>query len=59
MARHDIIRNIDKIPNEDFVLAENITFSLPAGKYTFFLRLEDLNDNNLGVFSQHFEVTTN
>ena len=58
-ARHDIVRNIDNIPDSKFLVDETISFRLPAGNYTFYLRLEDQNENNLGVFSQQFEVTEN
>jgi len=59
VARHDIVRNVDNIPDKKYMLSENISFHLPAGKYTFYLRLEDQNEKNLGVFSQHFEVSEN
>lgn len=57
VARHDLIRNIDKIPDDAYQITEKIQFDLPAGKYIFYLRLEDLNEKNLGIFSQQFEVT--
>jgi hypothetical protein len=57
VARHDLIRNINKIPDDNYLLEEKIRFNLPAGKYTFYLHLEDLNEKNLGVFSQQFEVS--
>ncbi len=56
VSRNEVIRNISKIPNEEYILKETIILNLPAGKYTLFLRLEDQNEKRLGIFSQEFQV---
>jgi len=56
VARNEMIRNIGKIPDDEYLLKETIVLNLPPGKYTLFLRLEDQNDTRLGIFSQDFQV---
>ena len=56
VARNEVIRNISKIPDEEYMLKETIVLNLPEGKYTLFLRLEDQNEKRLGIFSQEFQV---
>jgi GWxTD domain-containing protein len=56
VAKHEIIRRIGNIPNDDFKFEESILLNLPEGKYTLHLRIEDQNADNLGIFSHEFEV---
>jgi len=56
VAKNEIIRRIGNIPNDDFRFEESIFVTLPEGKYTLHLRIEDQNAKNLGIFSQDFEV---
>jgi hypothetical protein len=56
VAKDEIIRKIGNIPNEDYKFEESIMLNLPEGKYTLHLRIEDQNADNLGIFSQEFEV---
>ena len=57
VAKSEINRRIGNIPNDDYVFKESILLNLPQGKYTLHLRIEDQNDDNLGIFSQEFEVS--
>lgn len=56
VARNEVIRNIGKIPGEEYLVKETIVLNLPTGKYTLYLRLEDQNEKRLGIFSQEFQV---
>ena len=56
VAKNEIIRRIGNIPNDDFRFEESILVTLPEGKYTLHLRIEDQNAKNLGIFSKDFEV---
>jgi len=56
VAKDEIMRRIGNIPNEDYKFEESILVSLPEGKYTLHLRIEDQNANNICLFSQDFEV---
>lgn len=57
VVKHEIIRRIGNIPKDDFKFEESILLNLPEGKYTLHLRIEDQNADNLGIFSQEFEVS--
>jgi len=56
VVKEEIVRRIENIPNDDFKFEESIPLNLPEGKYTLHLRIEDQNAENLGIFSQEFEV---
>jgi len=52
ITRNDIIRRIGKIPDQKFLIGESIYLDLPQGQFTLYLRIEDMNGANLGIFSQ-------
>ncbi len=52
VTHNDIIRRIGKIPDPEFLIGENIYLDLPRGRFTLYLRIEDMNGANLGIFSQ-------
>jgi hypothetical protein len=56
VAKNETVRQIRNIPDDDFKFEERINISLPEGKYTLYIRIEDQNAENLGIFSQDFEV---
>lgn len=56
VIKNEMIRRIGNIPDEEFTLEENILVNLPSGNYTLYLRIEDQNGSNLGIYSQNFEV---
>jgi hypothetical protein len=56
VARDEAIRQFKNIPDEDQTFEQNILVNLPLGKYTLYLRIEDQNASNLGIFSKEFEV---
>jgi hypothetical protein len=56
VTRNEVVRNISKIPDDEYVIKETIVLNLPVGKYKLFLRLEDQNAKRLGIFSEEFLV---
>ena len=56
VAKNETVRQIGNIPDDDFKFEERINISLPEGKYTLYIRIEDQNAENLGIFKQEFEV---
>ena len=56
VAKNETVRQIGNIPDDDFKFEERINISLPEGKYTLYIRIEDQNAENLVIFKQEFEV---
>ena len=57
VTRNEMTRRIGNIPDEDYTFEEKILLNLPEGNYTLYLRIEDLNAENLGIYSQDFKVS--
>ena len=58
VVKEEIVRRIGNIPDKKYTVEENILVNLPSGKYTLYLRIEDQNGTNLGIYSKDFEVGT-
>ncbi len=56
VARDEAIRKFNNIPDDDQTFEQNILVNLQVGKYVLYLRIEDQNANNLGIFSMEFVV---
>ena len=56
VAKGEMVRRIGNIPDDDFKFEESILLNLPVGKYTLYIRIEDQNADNLGIFSYEFDV---
>lgn len=57
VARSELIRKIGNIPDDKFTIKEDIFINLPSGSYTLYLRIEDQNADNLGIYTQEFTIS--
>jgi len=56
IKRYDVTKELDNIVDDDDAIEERIEMKLPPGDYTFHIRIDDLNSDKLGIYTQKFTL---